>query len=116
VVFGLNARARNDWLPLLGPRDKVITEEQNVTRVGLARVRKVDPVGVGVNNKVDGRRSSKEAEIDHRGANVKGCLALSIHRSRTWLRVDHASVLEDVDDVLVEREMCPWAISSCFYD
>jgi hypothetical protein len=39
-------------------------------------------------------------QISHRRANIGGDLALSVHRSRAGLTINHASSLEDVDGIL----------------
>lgn len=64
-VLGLDARAREEWLPVRGPRDKTITKEHGVAQGGLVHVRTADLVGIGVDDEVCGRRSSKkEEEVD----------------------------------------------------
>lgn len=51
-VFGLGTGAGDCILPLGGPRDQIITQENCVPGGGLANVRTISPVGIRVSNQV----------------------------------------------------------------
>ena len=62
----------------------------------------VGDVGTGEDEVLQGPDKTPVAGgIGHRGAVVGGELALSVHRSSTWLTFGHANALDVVDDVLV---------------
>jgi hypothetical protein len=50
AVLGLSTGARDDGLPLGGPRDEVGAQEHGVTGGGSTRVWTASPVGVGVDH------------------------------------------------------------------
>jgi hypothetical protein len=52
TVLGLSAGARDDGLPLGGPRDEVGTQEYGVTGGGSARVGTTSPVSIGVDHEL----------------------------------------------------------------
>jgi hypothetical protein len=52
TVLGLSAGARDDGLPLGGPRDEVGTQEYGVTEGGSARVGTTSPVSIGVDHEL----------------------------------------------------------------
>ena len=65
TVLGLSAGARDDGLPLGGPRDEVGTQEHGVTGGGSARVGIASLVSVGVDHEFRRRGwSEKEAVVE----------------------------------------------------
>jgi hypothetical protein len=52
TVLGLSAGARDDGLPLGGPRDEVGTQEHGVTGGGPTRVGTASPVSIGVDHEL----------------------------------------------------------------
>ena len=63
AVLGLGAGAGDDGLPLRRPGDKVVTKENGETGSGPTGIGTTTPIGVSVDNEVDGRRSAKKAEV-----------------------------------------------------
>jgi hypothetical protein len=65
AILSLSTRAGDNGLPLGRPRDKVASQEDNVACRGVLRVRVASPINIGVDNKLDRRRSpEKKTEVE----------------------------------------------------
>src|SRR6185369_3556718 len=69
-VLGLSTGARDDWLPLGRPRDKIATQEDSVAGRGPASVWTPSPVNVGVDNKLGAGRPVKKKAVVHSAPKV----------------------------------------------
>jgi hypothetical protein len=71
AVLGLCAGAGDDGLPLGGPRDKVGSQEHDITGCGPTHVGAASPVTVGVDDELRRRGWSEEKSVVERATEVE---------------------------------------------
>jgi hypothetical protein len=88
TVLGFSAGARDDGLPLGGPRDEVGVQEHGVTGGGPARVGTASPVSVGVYHEL--RRRGWAGLTGPRVAQAGSTVSRVAQAGSTWPRVAQA--------------------------
>jgi hypothetical protein len=86
-------------LPLGGPADEVGAQEHIIARSGPTRVGTADPVGVGVDHKLQCRRRSKEEAVVEGAAEVVQDLLESGEMGLSWGVHMEVHLLDYVGDV-----------------